>query len=100
MLRKALRQNTAENRLIRLVLVFALIFAAAHVALHELDMGSGNSDHHCQVCRLNQMPAASLAAPSLLVPLLLLAHLLPVEDKEYQLSRPFHSQWARAPPLF
>ncbi|MDX2424705.1 MAG: hypothetical protein QNK15_00460 [Cycloclasticus sp.] len=102
MLRKAFHQSTEENRLIRLVLVFVLIFAAAHVAMHDLDVGGGGLDGHgeCQVCRLNHVPAASLLVPSLLTPLLFLVHFLPVEDAEYQLSHLFHTQWARAPPLF
>lgn len=102
MLRKVFRQSTKENRLIRLMLVFALAFAALHVALHDLDVGGGVLDGHgeCQVCRLNHVPAASLDTPSLLVPLQILTYVLTVADTEYQLSHQFHTQWTRAPPLF
>ena len=99
MLSKAFNRYVGENRLIRLALVLALIFAAAHVALHDLDMNSGGLDsHECQVCRLNHMPAASLAVPSLFAPLQFLAYVLPVADTEYQLSHQSHTPWARAPP--
>ena len=102
MLSKTFHRHTEENRLIRLVLVFALLFAAAHVALHDLDVNAGGLDGHgeCQVCRLNHTPAASLAPPLLFAPLQLLVYALPAEESDYQLSHPFRSQWVRAPPLF
>jgi len=102
MLTNAIKQNTQENRFIRLFLVFALMFAALHVALHDLDMSSNGLDEHekCQVCRLNHTPTASLGFPSLYTPLQFLAHLVPVENIEYQLSHTPHAQRARAPPLF
>lgn len=101
MLSKAFNQRTEESRLIRLLLVFAMVFAAAHIALHDLDVNGGGLDGHgeCQVCRLNHVPVATIAVASLLVPLQLLAYVLPVADTEYQRSHPFHTQRARAPPL-
>lgn len=101
MLKRALRQNTEENRFIRLILVFALMFGTAHVSLHDLDESGGglHADDECQVCRLNHVPITSFAIPSLVEPLPFLAYLLPVEDTKHQLSRSFHAQWARAPPL-
>jgi len=100
MLRKAFHQNSEENRVIKLILVFALIFASAHVALHDLGV-SGEVDGHgeCQTCRLNHVPVASLGTPALFVPLQFLTYLLPIEDNKYQLSSPFQAQWTRAPPL-
>lgn len=102
MLQKAFRRNTEENRLVRLLLVFALVFAAAHVALHDLGLNGDSlgAQDDCQVCRLTLVPVASLAPPSLFIPLQLTAYLLPVKDTEYQLPHLFHAQWARAPPLF
>ena len=102
MLNKAFHHDTGDNRLIRLVLMFALVFAAAHVALHDLDVSGGGliGSDECQVCRLNHVPVASSAPPSLFHPLQLLAHVLPVEVAEYHVSRRFNSLWARAPPLF
>ncbi|WJW74679.1 hypothetical protein QVG61_09215 [Thiohalobacter sp. IOR34] len=102
MLNKAFNQRTEENFLIRLALIFALVFAAAHVAFHDLDMsgdGLGVQDE-CHVCRLNHAPAASLAVPSLVAPLQFLVYVLPIADSDYQLSHPSHISWARAPPLF
>lgn len=101
MLRKAFNRNSEDHSLIRLVLVFALTFATLHVALHDMEMGGGLSEHEqCQACRLNHLPLASLALPSLLTPLQLLAHVLPVAGTEYQLSLQLNTQRARAPPLF
>ncbi len=102
MLSKTFNRHSEKNRLIRLTLVFVLVFAAAHVALHDLNViGSGLDVHdECQICRINHVPVASLVTPSLFTPLQLLVHILPVEDTEYHLSRQFHTLWARAPPLF
>lgn len=102
MLSRAFHRYTEEHRIIELVLVFALVFAVAHVALHDLDVSGDGLEGHgeCQVCRFNHVPVASLAVPFLLAPVQLFVHVLLVADAEYQLSHPFHIQWARAPPLF
>lgn len=102
MLSKAFNRHIEEGHFIRLVLVFALVFGAAHVAHHDLDVNVATvyGDDECQVCRLNHVPVASSTPPSLFAPSQLLAHLLPVEDVEYQLSQLLHILWARAPPLF
>ena len=101
MLRKSFHQSTEQNRLVRLVLVFALVFAAVHVALHDLDVGSFDLDgqSECQACRLNHTPAAATAAPVPFTPLQFLATVHRIADAEYQTSHSFHPQWARAPPL-
>lgn len=102
MLSKTFNRHMEEGQFISLVLVFALVFGAAHVARHDLDVNGGTvyGDDECQVCRLNHVPVASSTPPSLLAPSQLSAHLLPVEDAKYQLSHLLHSLWARAPPLF
>ncbi len=102
MLSKAIYRYSKQNHLIKLAMVFTLLFASAHIALHDLDVIGSDLDVHneCQVCRLNHMPVAALFTPSLFAPLQLLVHLLPVEDTGYHLSRQFHNLWARAPPLF
>jgi len=101
MLSKAFNGRVKKNRLIRLVLVFALVFATAHVALHDPDESGGGLDGYgdCRVCRLNHVPVVTLAEPSVFVPLQFLVSVLLVADFKYQLSHPFHTQWARAPPL-
>lgn len=102
MLNKAFHQNTEGNRLIRLAMVFVLLFATAHVALHDLDVNASSLDvpGECQVCRLNHVPVASLVMPFLFTPLPLSGHLLPVVESEYHLSHQRPALWARAPPLF
>ncbi len=102
MLSKLFNRHTDEHRLVRLALLFALAFAAAHVALHDRDINGGVLDGHgeCQICRLNHVPVTSLAIPSLVAPLHVLAYVLAGEDSEYKFSTPFHARWARAPPLF
>ncbi|WP_126452854.1 DUF2946 family protein [Sulfuriflexus mobilis] len=100
MFRKAFQQRTEQNRLIQMVLVFTLLFAAAHVSLHDFVSGDGQNVHdECEVCRLNHVPVAALATPSLLAPLQTLAYAPPVADTEYQYSHLLLVQWARAPPL-
>ena len=101
MLIRAFNRHIEQNRLIRLVLIVALVFASAHVALHNLDVNGSGLDGHdeCQACRLNHVPIASLPLPSLFAPLQLLAYVLPTVDSEYQQSHPFFTQWARAPPV-
>lgn len=102
MLNQTFRQNTEQNSLIRLVLVFALVLAALHVALHDLDLGDGDPGEYseCQVCRLSHVPIVFLPQPSLLVLQQLSAYLPVAEKTEYQPSLQFHTQWTRAPPRF
>ncbi len=101
MLQRVRHQNTAVNRLISLGLVFVLLFAAAHVPLHDMDIGGGEPDGHgeCQVCRVNHVPAAFLPVPSVPSPPQVHAYQLPAGDTDYTSFRPSHTRWARAPPL-
>ena len=101
MLGKALNRCVEERRLTTFVLVFALVFVVAHVALHDLKLNRAGlyGNDECQVCRLNHVPIVS-AAPSAAFGITQPStHLLPVEVAEYHLSHLFHSLWARAPPL-
>ena len=102
MLSKTLRQSSVGSGLIRLALVFVLIFAAVHVALHEVDLGSDGVDGYveCQACRFDQTPTANLVPPSLFVPLLLLGFAITVAAAQPALSHSSAVYLARAPPLF
>jgi len=102
MLRKAFQRNTEQSHFIRLVLVFALTFAALHVALHDLDVYGDGLDEQgeCQICRLNHVPVASLVVPVLFSPLHFFVTVRSVVISKYQPPHHFHTQWARAPPLF
>ena len=102
MLSKAFRQNTKANHLLRLLLVFALAFAALHVALHDINMSGVGLDgnEHCQVCRLNHVPLASLPLPALLASLAHLAYVKPDVVPQYHPLNHLTALRARAPPLF
>ena len=99
---KARNQHTLENRLIRLVLVFALVFATAHVALHDFDVDGGSLDvsSKCQLCRYNHVPVVASASPTSFIPLEIFAHFLPMERAQHSIAHQFSTLWARAPPLF
>lgn len=102
MLKACLSQSTKAHHQLRWLLVFVLLFAALHVALHDLDLGHANTEHQgeCQVCRLNHVPLASLPVPTLHAPLQILIYSQPVINTAYLFSSPSYSRQARAPPLF
>ena len=83
-------------------MVFVLIFAAAHMVQHNLDIFNGDPELHsdCQICRLNHVPVASTGIPSLISPLQLLTDRILIENLFFQLAILNHYQKARAPPLF
>lgn len=100
MLTDYMTRNAKVHHQIRWLLVLLLIFAAMHVALHDLDSGATDNEHQgeCQVCRLNHVPVASLSVPELYAPLQLLVYLQPVIDTACICSYPPHHHQARAPP--
>lgn len=102
MLSETCSQNTDMNRLLRWVLAFALVFAALHVASHDIDMGGQGQvdDDTCQICRINHVPLASLPLPSLLVPLQLSTYVKPDVVSQFLQTSPHRVHGARAPPLF
>jgi len=100
MLSEVFNQCAKQNRFIKLVLVFALLLASMHVALHDLGTGNGLNEHEeCQVCRINHVPIAALAVFAIPEPVRLLLYLLPISESEYQLLALFRTQRARAPPV-
>ena len=100
MLTSVFNSNSNGNHITRLMLVFALLFASAHVALHELDVHNAelNGSSECQVCRLNHVPAATFDTPQLLTPLPFLLYVLPATKFEYHFSSLLNIYRARAPP--
>jgi len=100
MLRNTFNSNSSGNHITKLMLVFALLFASAHVALHELDAHGAELDGsgECQVCRLNHVSAATFDTPSLVAPGQILLYLLPIERFDYQFSSFLNTHHARAPP--
>ncbi len=83
-----------------MVLAAALVFAAWHVALHDLGTSSDVSSHvECHVCRLSHVPVAELPVLALIVPLVLLSliHIFPAFQRATQFYR--YTLGARAPPL-
>jgi len=97
----SLFRQTHLNHLLRIGLVLALVFAAWHVALHDINTSSDVSGHEeCQACRLNHVPIADLPTLAWFVPLLILSLVLiiPVVQQPCQYYR--YSLGARAPPLF
>ena len=99
MLARTLRQSSFGNGLIRLALVFVLVFSAAHVALHDA-ASDGLTDYiACEACRFDQAPAG-LFPPALFAPLLLPAVALTVLATQLAPSHFDLAYLARAPPLF
>lgn len=94
-------RQTGLDRLLRIVLVAVLVFAAWHVSSHDLDTLSDISSHtECQVCRLNHVPIADLPILIWIMPLFIisLALVIPALQRPTQSFR--YTLGARAPPLF
>ena len=94
------RQQTYRERIVRIVLAMALVFAAVHVALHELDSSADINSHECQTCRINHLPVADLPTLSLTVPMLLLSLILIITVFQHRSQSHHYINSARAPPLF
>ncbi len=95
-------RHTQRHRFFGWALVFALGFAALHIALHDPDLGGGGLEAHdqCQVCRLNHMPAAALPLPCLLIAPQVLARVVQAPAARPRTTNLFYTAGARAPPLF
>ena len=95
----ALNQQSTPDRLLRMVLTAALIFAVWHVTSHDIGTSNDVSDHTCQMCRLNHVPVADLPVFSWIVPLFVinLLFVTPVVQRSTQSYR--YTLGARAPPL-
>ena len=93
------QHSNKKYQLVLLTLVFSLIFAVLHVALHDININDLEEHETCQVCRLDNTPTASLAQPGFYYSLLSLSHTIPLEDHVFLLSFNSLVQWARAPPF-
>lgn len=85
---------------IRIALMFAWLFAGLHVSLHDWDnTGSPVAHDECQICRINQLPAAPLAAPSVDPPAVTAPVMLLASRDQSPVEPWVRSHRARAPPL-
>ncbi len=98
MLTTTTTQNPSIQRITRWLMVFALIFAAWHVSLHEVDLADG-SLNECQVCSLSQTSLLGHANQSAQQVVFIAVATTPMPTA--QPATPFYiSPWqARAPPL-
>lgn len=80
-----------------MLLVVALMFAAWHVASHDVDIASDHEE--CQACRLNHVPITDLPVLSLLVSLLLASLILVIPAFQRPTQAYRYTLGARAPPL-
>lgn len=87
-----------SRRWFGLLLVFSLLFAAQHLALHDIgDDGDGPVGH--QECQLNHLPYAQCTPPLLAEPRLIPTLFLETAAQQYFLRIFAHAWLARAPPL-
>jgi len=87
------------NRLFTLLLMLSLLFAAQHLAMHDVDGAGGGLIGH-QECQLNHLPYAQLSLPLLGLPLLVPTLLLDTPYNQHFHQVVIYSWLARAPPLF
>lgn len=90
-----------HSRMLRITLVVFLVFAAWHVATHDLGIPSDTGEQtQCQVCRLNHVPITDLPIFIWAISLFLICLLftLPAVQRKTQSYR--YILGARAPPLF
>lgn len=92
-------RQTYQRYLPQAVLVLALVFAAWHVASHDVTVLS--DPDKCKVCRLNQLPIAISPVISMAAPLLLWSLLILVIPALQRPNRPYaYTLGARGPPLY
>jgi len=83
------------------MLLVTLLFAAWHVASHEIDASNDVSGHkECQVCRLSHVPIVDLPMLTLVVPLLIVSLVLAFPKLKRPTQSYRYTLGARAPPLY
>jgi hypothetical protein len=91
--------NLPQRRQLSRLLIAALVFAAAHIALHEQDIapdGLAQNDA-CEVCRLNHVPIILTDIPTLSEPQPYYVRLQP-RSWVATFEAPLRSLGARGPP--
>ncbi len=92
--------NSKLNRFVGIILILAMLFAAWHVATHEIDFSGDTTSHEeCQVCRIGNVPIVDLAKLILFTPLLLLSSIVIIPAVIRTNQSPRYILGARAPPL-
>ena len=90
-----------RGRVLRLVLIFFMLFALWHVSQHGApDVVGTDTGHDCQVCRLGHAPAAGGAAQVLFAAIFVPASPLVLVDVPYLRSKSYLPCLARGPPSF
>ena len=82
------------------MLLVTLLFAAWHVASHEIGDANNVSGHkECQVCRISHAPIVDLPIVALIVPLFIISLVLAVQKTNRPAQSFLYVLGARAPPL-
>jgi len=90
-----------HSRLLRITLVVFLVFAAWHVATHDLGILSDTGEHtQCQACRLNHVPITDLPIFTWAISLFLICLLFTLSAVQHKTQLDRYTLGARAPPLF
>lgn len=91
----------SSGRRVLTALVFCLMFASAHVVLHDSEEANNDliAQDECQVCRLNHVPLVSAPSLSLFVPLQVVAYVLTTKILKQHNTLRLLALGARAPPL-
>ena len=94
-------KQTRIDYLLRIMLTAVLVFAAWHVATHDIDIsGDLNIDEHCQVCRLTHVPTTDLPILAWILPVFIISIVRLVSALQPSTPLYRNSFRARAPPLF
>jgi hypothetical protein len=98
---QAFNRYDSGGRHILTVLVCCLMFASAHMALHDSAQTNDEliAQDDCQVCRLNHVPFVPSSALALFTPSQVVTYILPARSFKPGYSLRFPTLGARAPPM-
>ena len=94
---RPLGNRTFPGKLLSLLLVFSLLFAALHVSQHGLEEGGGPAGH--SECQLSHVPGALWCVPAPPALLLVLVFVLALNTVSSHSQTSLRLQRIRAPPL-